>query len=66
MRHLSFLAHGDDANLLGKKHKYHKSTEILLQASMEAGLEVNTEETMFSCLITRVQDSHSVLNPLKM
>jgi hypothetical protein len=33
---------------------------------MEAGLEVNTEETKFSCLTTRVQDSHSILNPLRM
>jgi hypothetical protein len=32
---------------------------------MEAGPEVNTEETMFSCLITRIQDRHSVLIPNK-
>jgi hypothetical protein len=34
-----------------------KNIEVLLDASKEVGLEVNREETICSCLVTRLQNA---------
>jgi hypothetical protein len=42
------LAYADDVNTVGeKKHTIMKSTEAVLDASKEVGLEVNTEKTKY-------------------
>jgi hypothetical protein len=44
------LVYADDANLLGDNIDTIKKTQILTDASMEIGLEVNTEKTNYMVL----------------
>jgi hypothetical protein len=46
------LVYADDVNLLGDNLK--ENTETLTDASKEVGLEVNAENTICCCLITRM------------
>jgi hypothetical protein len=50
------LAYTDDVNLLGDKIGIiEKNTEIITDASKEVGLEINVENYVYICLVTRVQ-----------
>jgi hypothetical protein len=44
------LAHTDDVNLMGDNIDTIKNTETLNNASMEVGLEINVEKTMYMLL----------------
>jgi hypothetical protein len=37
-----------------KKNTLRKNTEALLEASREGGIEVNTEKTIWLCLVTKM------------
>jgi hypothetical protein len=44
------LVYGDDVNLLGDSvDTIKKTTQALIDASKEAGLEANTEKTKYTC-----------------
>jgi hypothetical protein len=44
------LVYADDVNLLGDNDTIKKNTELLIGASKEVGLEVNTEKTKYMLL----------------
>jgi hypothetical protein len=51
-----FLAHADDVNLLGYNIDTINNNETLIDASKEAGLEVNVEKLSICwCLVTEMQ-----------
>jgi hypothetical protein len=50
------LVYADDVNLLGDNtDTIKKNTKTIIDASKEAGLEVNTGKTICCCLVTRMQ-----------
>jgi hypothetical protein len=51
------LVYANNVDLLGDNiDTIKKNIKTLIEASNEVGLEVNTEKTMYCCLITRMQD----------
>jgi hypothetical protein len=55
------LAYGDDVNILGRSvYTIKKKTEYLAVAIKVIGLEVNADNTKWSCLEIRTQDEDTI------
>jgi hypothetical protein len=54
-----FLVYADDVNITDENITIKKNKEALLQANKEVGLEVNTDNSIWLCLVTKMQGKKS-------